>query len=376
MLLLRHILYRLFHFVDQMVDTWRFKMVQVAGRQTNLPIKIATYRGFGRSDRIFLQGRVFIKKSIRNKPLQSAWQQLLDSYHRLNSSELPRAHLRIRFENHLLETFTDANGYFTLEEDIHPPLSQTVKHWISVHIELLSTPWGALPAKASTKILIPPPQADFGVITDIDDTIIHTGVTSLLKWEVVFNTIFKSPARRKVFKEVAAFFRALRQGTRPDGFNPIFYVSNSPRNFHSLVKKYLRIHRLPKGPLMLRDIGIPYKLHHRRNNSHKMDAILRILETYPQLPFILIGDSGEKDPYLYHEISTRLPGRIQAILIRDVKHIGRRKRLKPLLESSQTPAIQLFESYRQAALLAVSQGFMRQEVFDAFCHEMNPSGNA
>lgn len=369
---IRFSLYPLIRKIDQAIDAWRFRMVKVAGKSKNLPVKIVTYRGFGRCDRIFLQGRVYIKKSIRNRPFQTAWQQLLDTYHRLNSDEIPRARLKITFQDRIFETITDQEGYFTLSEDILPPLEPQGKHWITVRIELLETPWGTLPSFSSTKILIPPQNANFGVITDIDDTIIHTGVTSPLKWEVLYNTIFKSPARRKAFEEVAAFFRTLRNGTEPGSFNPIFYVSNSPRNFYGLVKKYLHIHKLPKGPLLLRDIGIPYKIHTRKH-SHKADSILRILETYPKLPFVLIGDSGEKDPYLYYEISTQLPGRILAIFIRDVKHIGRRRKLKPLMEHAHTPTIQLFESYAQLAELAAQKGLLQLELFKQLCAEMKTS---
>ena len=372
MAMLRALLHKLLQGLDDAFDALRFQMLQVAVRSgINLPVKIATYRGFGRTDRIFLQGRVLIRKSIRNRPLQNAWHQLLDTYRRLDSSEIPHARLHIYIGDHCFETLTDKEGYFTLSEDIHPPLDTQVAHWVPVRVELIETPWGPHPAKARTKILIPPPEARFGVITDIDDTIIHTGVTSPLKWEVLYNTLFKSPARRKVFDEVAAFFRALRQGPDGEGFNPVFYVSNSPRNFHSMVKKYLRIHKLPKGPLLLRDIGIPYKLH-ARTISHKADAILRILETYPKLPFVLIGDSGEKDPYLYHEIALKLPGRIRAIFIRDVQHARRRSKLQPLLEQADTPPIRLFDSYTQAASLAAMEGLLNLHLFRQLQSEGKP----
>lgn len=364
----RYVLLNLIRKLDQLFDGLRFRMIRVAGRTKPIQVKIATYRGFGRADCFFLQGRVLIRKSIRNKPFQTAWQQLVDSYHRLHTDEIPRARLRILLDGREFETDTDQEGYFTLYQTISPPLESSVDPWKSVKIELIETPWGPLASFASTKILIPPSGARFGVITDLDDTIIHTGVTSPLKWEVLYNTLFKSAARRKVYEEVAAFFRALKAGPESNGFNPIFYVSNSPRNIHDLVKKYLRLHKLPKGPLLLRDIGIPYKLH-TRDYSHKKESILRILETFPELPFILVGDSGEKDPYLYHEIAERFPGRILAILIRDVQHLRRLRRLKPLLEKARTPAIELFETYQQAALLASAHGFLDLAYFHQLCVE-------
>ena len=39
---------------------------------------------------------------------------------------------------------------------------------------------------------------------------------------------------------------------------------------------------------------------------------------YEDLPFVLIGDSGQRDPEIYAEIATSFPNRILAVYIRDV----------------------------------------------------------
>jgi phosphatidate phosphatase APP1 len=347
----------LFRRLDQWVDDLRFRLIRVAGRDQQVPVKIATYRGFGRVDRVFLQGRVLIRKSIRNGASQTTLRQLLDSYRNLNSLEIPRAKLLIMIEARSFELETDEQGYFTLDAAIEPPFPPQDNPWKSIQIELVDTPWGKLNAKTTTKILIPPPNAVFGIITDIDDTIVHTGLTSLLKWEAVYNTLFKSPARRKVFDEAAAFFKALRQGPTLDNYNPIFYVSNGPRNLYDLVKKYLRVHKLPKGPILLRDFGIPYKLH-ARSKGHKAECLERILCTFPDLPFILIGDSGEKDPYIYHEMALEFPKQVKAIYIRDVQHNRRRRRLQKLYSDVARPSFVLFEGYSGLAKAAADAGLL------------------
>ena len=60
--------------------------------------------------------------------------------------------------------------------------------------------------------LIPSTNARFGVISDIDDTIIHTGVVSILKWKVIYNTIFKHAARRIPLEGAAEFYHKLHRG--------------------------------------------------------------------------------------------------------------------------------------------------------------------
>jgi phosphatidate phosphatase APP1 len=354
------LLSRLDHFVDDL----RFRLLKVTGKGAKLPIKIVPYRGFGRSDYIFLQGRVLVKKRLRMGPRRTIFHQLLHNYIRFETDEIPNAVLRVDISEHQFDLVTDQEGYFTLNAKLDPPLLLPDDDpWQNVKITLLETPWtDNLELEASTSVLFPPKDAKLGVISDLDDTVIETGVYSLLKWRAIYNTLFKSADRRRVFDQVAAFFRALNRGVENNGFQPIFYVSNSPRNIYGLVKAYLRFHDLPKAPLLLRDIGIPYKLH-PRDLGHKKESIISILEAYPEMQFILIGDNAEKDPYLYHEIDRAYPGRIVAIFIRNVQHIRPLRRLEEFVEKESAYNIQMFNSYRQLAKIAADKGFIELEYF-------------
>jgi phosphatidate phosphatase APP1 len=60
--------------------------------------------------------------------------------------------------------------------------------------------------------------------------------------------------------------------------------------------------------------------------SHKFKEISRILDTYPNLNFVLAGDSGEQDPPIYAEVVKQYPGRILCIYIRDVA-VGEKKHI-------------------------------------------------
>ena len=103
------------------------------------------------------------------------------------------------------------------------------------------------------------------------------------------------------------------------GGNPIFYVSSSPWNLYDLLHEVFEVHGIPAGPLFLKDDGIAKEvllsLGHR---EHKLRSIEHILQTHQDLPFVLVGDSGQKDPEIYREVAERFPGRIRAIYIREV----------------------------------------------------------
>ena len=97
-------------------------------------------------------------------------------------------------------------------------------------------------------MLVPAPQAQFGVISDIDDTVVHSNVTSKLR--MILTVALSNARTRKPFKGVAAFYRALHAGV-----NPVFYVSKSPWNLYAPLVEYLEVQGLPLGPLLLRDFG-------------------------------------------------------------------------------------------------------------------------
>jgi phosphatidate phosphatase APP1 len=169
-----------------------------------------------------------------------------------------------------------------------------------------------VPVRATAEILIPREAADFAVISDIDDTVLQTHVTQKLK--MIWVTLSGSAFTRIPFEGTSALYRALSVGASGGASNPIFYVSKSPWNLYDFLVDFMDYHELPRGPLLLRDVG----LREAPPIDHKTAAVNRLLETYPSLPFILIGDSGERDPDIYLETAARYPGRVRAIYIRDL----------------------------------------------------------
>ena len=176
-------------------------------------------------------------------------------------------------------------------------------------------------AEAGTQahVLVPGADARFAIVSDIDDTIVRTDATSLKK---MIPLVLTTPARaRTPFPGVAAFYKALERGGLGEGgtLNPVFYVSSSPWNLYDLIVDYMTIQAIPLGPLFLRDFGLtrhgPVGEGH---GAHKGAAIDRLMETYPDLGFVLIGDSGERDPMIYAEAAARHPGRVRAVYLRAV----------------------------------------------------------
>jgi len=152
-----------------------------------------------------------------------------------------------------------------------------------------------------------------GVISDIDDTVVVSNVIN--KARLLLTVALLNERTRVPFEGVASFYRALQGGISGSEDNPIFYVSKSPWNLYTLLVEFFEIHGIPQGPLFLRDFGINQS---SPEDDHKRSRIESILNTYPDLPFVLIGDSGEQDPEIYRDLVKAFPDRIRAIYIRSV----------------------------------------------------------
>lgn len=319
------------------------------------PVHIMAYRGFGTASKLMLSGRV-----LQDEPVGTAgehdsiWKNLGNTWKRFETDELPHARLRATFGSWSGETTANEEGYFHLEIEPPAPVDPSTI-WHPVDLEL---PDHAV--RGTGAILVPPPDAEYGIISDIDDTVVETGVTRRL---AMARTVFLGNARTRLpFKGVAAFYDALHQGVTAGGTNPLFFVSSSPWNLYDLLVEFMELHAIPPGPLLLRDFGVDRrKLFERPSMQHKLGCIRPILDSYPDLKFVLIGDSGEKDPEIYRQVIREYPGRILAVYIRRIEVLGRDEQVQALAKEAQADGVPLVlvPDTEAAAVHAAESGLIK-----------------
>ncbi len=277
------------------------------------PIAAFVYRGFGTPERARVMGRVLeVDHTAPSGAGDPRWRNVFAALGRFESDEVPGARVAIRYGDAVQEVVTDPDGYFTTWIDGSAP-DEAGAGWRKVRADLVDPP--GLPGES--RILVPSASARIGIISDLDDTVIRTGVRRLVR--MLASTFLENARTRLPFPGVAAFYQALHAGTTGSAQAPIFYVSSSPWNMHDFLLEFLEIRGIPVGPLLLRDWTMSHETFRPRgHHSHKTEAIELLFSTYPDLPFILIGDSGQHDPEIYREMARRHPGRVPAIYIRDV----------------------------------------------------------
>lgn len=279
-------------------------------------LRIVLYRGYGTQERIYFRGRVLDDKDvdIEDEP-QNAWQNILNTWRRIETDEIPGARVAVHVGGRRLDLVTDEDGFFEADVEV-AELPQADGPWHRIRAELLK-PESDEPVVEEGHVLIPRNDAEFAVVSDIDDTVVKTGAADSLR--MARTVVLNNATTRVPFPGVSGFYKALEEGPDRRGHNPTFYVSSSPWNFYGMFEAFKRVHDIPLGPLFLKDYGFSEdKFFKSGHGSHKMGHIRKLLEIYPDLPFVLIGDSGQEDPEIYREIVRSHPGRIRAVYVRDV----------------------------------------------------------
>ncbi len=282
------------------------------------PLHVVPYPGHASADRATLSARVLVYTDPPDGDPDALWTRLQASYRRFETDEVPGARVRLACGELELETLTDTEGYAHF--DFKPP---TGSGPLDIVLWLPDSPEAP---RVRTTVLRPADGAPFGVVSDVDDTVLVTDATSMLR--MMRLTLLESSASRVAFPGVAAFYGAMvRRGA------PLFYVSSSPWNLHEFLEDFMRLKGLPVGPLLLRDLGIDEnKLGAGTHGGHKLRAIRSVLERHAALPFVLIGDSGQHDPEIYATVCREHPDRIRAVYIRDVAEDFRRAEVHRLVE--------------------------------------------
>ena len=326
-------------------------------------LQIIVFQSYGTKNHFYVRGRALEDERI-NLEKRNVFSLLRNSYKRFESDEIKNTELTIKLPNNFeIKTKTDNKGYFLVDTKIEQLDTLTTSEgWLPFKISY-TNPVQNIPINNNNEfhgeILIPSETAEFGVASDIDDTILHTGVISKLKWKLLINSLFKSPLNRKAIEGSSDFYSLLHTGKSGENANPIFYVSHSPWNLYLYLELFLKQNDFPKGPILLRSFSNMLKKKTPNEKPQKQKEILNLLKTYPDLPFILIGDSGEHDVDIYLEIAELFPDRIKAIYLRSVKHEKRIIRVKGLLENYKTTPALLVESSDQAIEHAKVNGFIK-----------------
>jgi len=176
------------------------------------------------------------------------------------------------------------------------------------------------------------------VISDIDDTI---KVTEVRNRDALLLNTFCRPF--KAVDGMAGLYRTWH--TNGAQFH---YLSASPWQLYLPLAEFIGKAGFPPGTFHMKDfrvkdstvlalLGNP--------EAFKLKLIRPLFQQFPQRRFLLVGDSGEKDPEIYGQVAREFPKQVRGIFIRDVTDENRAsERYKRAFREVPEPAWVVFKS--------------------------------
>lgn len=287
---------------------------------------IKLYRGYANEEELIVMGHVFkptkkVDYDFQDKNFKNA-SSIIGMY---RMKTWANADIYLKHNQKTIHTKTLFDGYFKF----CIPLDQDDYGWVDYEVSLVYEN-ETIAAKES---YIRPKVDHLGIISDIDDTFLVSYTMNPLR--KLYHLLFRNVNRRKIFEDVTVHYQALSQSGRgnKEELNIFFYVSSSEWNLYRFIVKFTEIHQLPKAVLLLKDIKTSltnFFWTGRGSHNHKFEKIKHILEFYPNLKYILIGDDSQEDPYLYESISKIFPLTVQAVYIRQTAKHKKEKVIKVL----------------------------------------------
>ncbi|KWV94902.1 phosphatase domain-containing protein [Erythrobacter sp. AP23] len=299
------------------------------------PVRIQPYFGYRNRERLRITARA-LRSRVGTFEKRGKWRAAKTMLGQFASHEVAEFPVELEIArpgiaNRRHRGLTDEEGFVHFDIRLEPdwgydeqPAWETVTfHWSA----------GEGQQCLDAHVLAPGSDTGLAVISDIDDTIVETGITGDFR-KVVRNwrrVLMQMPEERIIVPGADVFYNALGGGevlalgeghageSQPATHRPFFYVSSSPWNLFSYLVTYIRGRGLPLGPIFLRDWGLNRATFGSESHgAHKRAAIDGILAAYPELKFALIGDDSQGDLTAFADVALDNPGRVRAIFIRKV----------------------------------------------------------
>lgn len=279
--------------------------------------KVIPFFGYGSETGIRILARAVMAPPLGRTILGRVADDFLGQRGWRNFLQLPApdAQIRLGLNSELMTLHADRNGYLDLR--VANPGLEPGWHTLTVqgpstsadHTGSADEHTEALPLE----VLVVDPQATFGIISDIDDTVIATFLPRSLI--AAWNSFVRTEQARQSVPGMARMYQRLL-ADHPEA--PVIYVSTGAWNTYPFLTRFLARHGYPRGPLLLTDWGPTNTGWFRSGPEHKRAALRELTRDFPRIRWVLVGDDGQHDVELYTELDEGRPGQVRAIAIREL----------------------------------------------------------
>ena len=279
---------------------------------------IKLYRGYANKNELVVFGHVVEKyPSGDHKYTRKGFRYARTIIQLFSIKTIPNLKLILRVGSLVAETTAEEDGYFRFQVPFNEPWESG---WHTFEVSVDDEVDGHKYQVTRQEEFFLPYTSSYGIISDIDDTFLISH--SRRSFKKLFVLLSKNVQARKPFDDVVKHYQLLSFASRvhPLATNNIFfYVSSSEWNLYDMIVRFAELNGLPKAILKLKKIksGLDdFVMTGAGEHGHKLRKIQNIINFYPELQFILLGDDSQKDPEIYEQICSQFPANIRAVYIR------------------------------------------------------------
>lgn len=260
---------------------------------------VTGYAGYGNEHFVHVLGRVLMHDPDEENT--DTWAQR--GYRQFFTIQVPNHEVEVAVGDQTVAGKSNHNGYIDVlvhEHGLEPG-------WHDVTIRATGA------EEVTTQVLIVGEDTEFGVISDIDDTIMVTWLPRAMI--AAWNSWVKRTNTRQQVEGMARFYHDI--AAEHPGV-PFIYLSTGAWNTYDTLVTFMEENGFPRGPLLLTDWGPTPTGLFRSGQEHKRVQLRNLFIAFPKLRWLLIGDDGQHDPLTYADAVAEHPDRVAAVAIRNL----------------------------------------------------------
>lgn len=295
-------LFRLAHRISAVVHGVR---IRLAKRWNFTPQTIA-YQGYGSTGWVRVLGRVLLTRKpapgSRAEHAARNGTQNIRGWRAFTSVPVQFTNVEITIGGVTTRVRADRGGLIDTVVDV-----QLSPGW---HTAVLR---GEGTEPVETLIQVIDAGAKFGIVSDIDDTVMVTALPR--PFLALWNTFVLSERARMATPGMAVLLDRLTI-EHPDA--PVIYLSTGPWNAAPTLARFLNRNMYPAGALVLTDWGLTQDRWFRSGQEHKLRNLERLAKEFPEIRWLLLGDNGQHDEQIYSGFAQENADKVAAIAIRQL----------------------------------------------------------
>lgn len=274
--------------------SWRERRARGRG----LSPSITPFPGYGSTEWVRVLGRVLIVPPARRR--SAGEYASVRGWRSFVAVPVGYAQVGVRIGSTVHEVVSDRGGVIdtVLPADLEPG-------WQTLEMSVE----GSEPVE--TRVFIVGSEVRFGVISDVDDTVMVTALPRPLV--AAWNSFVVDEHARQPVPGMAVLLERI---VRDHAGAPVVYLSTGAWNVAPTLIRFLRRHLFPPGSMLLTDWGPTHDRWFRSGREHKADNLRRLAREFPRVKWLLIGDDGQHDDELYTAFTAEHPDNVVAIAIR------------------------------------------------------------